>query len=174
MFQGLHLRVLAAFSLLGTVVLACSASAPPDSNSSNQDLSGAGDDDDNGSSKSGTSTSGGGSSSSGATAASNACSGKPAQACATCCGEQDTTFDAAEKAWDDCACAGPCSAQCGSWCGGDRQDDPTGECATCIGADTTANSCDPKFDSACKADANCKKVAECEAAAKCDAQDDAG
>jgi hypothetical protein len=87
-------------------------------------------------------------------------------ACYDCCGDNSDAVLDAQKAYDDCACAGPCSSACAAFCG-DRGSKPNEACAQCITGNTAAAQCDPKFDEVCEKDPACNAVTQCIKVSSC-------
>jgi hypothetical protein len=87
-------------------------------------------------------------------------------ACYDCCGDNSDAVLEADKAYDDCACAGPCSSACTAYCA-NRSTKPDDTCAQCIASTTTASQCEPKSDEVCRKDPACNAVTECIRASSC-------
>jgi len=90
-------------------------------------------------------------------------------ACLECCGDLSSATVAAEKAYDECACAGECATECAAFCG-DMTTKPSETCALCLTGDSATRACTPAYDNVCTKDPACNAVTECIQVSSCNAK----
>lgn len=159
-------------SALVTLAFACSSPTPDvdlvndtsDQKSGKSSSSGSnnGDDDDKSTSSSSSSSSGG--SSSGGTEPKD-CSGEnDIEACANCCGYNESieqTFIKADEVYITCACNNKCASACGNTCTDPWSNEPTQACLQCLDEEAQFTKCAPEADAVCDSDSACQKFVAC-------------